>query len=548
MIAINERERYVSDLGMMAAGVPMLFCGTIAAALGLGYILCLLFQWGWYFLVIVPAVLALALGGVLHMLVAVSKCRNHWLTGILGGVAGFLAYLSYFYFCMQYDFPPPLRGRVDLLPRYILHRMAHDVHEDVGKPRINPPKPAPFLNWMMAAFEISFFIGIPAGFGWSRARRAYSRDLRRWAQKEEVQVAPYYSENLLAAWQQDNLPRALRDAPPIAQPQIACKFIAEWFDDAEGSPLDHPVYATIEDHYRMWGMQTMRYAVVRQIELTTAEVLSLRGSLPKLATKLDVLHPELQVAPAAVIPTPVAAVADDHEIAMVATITPVPEPYRQQVRNGYYSLNINLRDIIPMFYFLGGIGLIALGAWLGSKQQIIACTLLVIAGIAGFAWGTYSSQLCLCVYGLRWALGRMRTELARRPNLIVDLKDPDLQFVSIIPRDSFVKIKWTMASDLLMMKIDSARNEIRMEGDSDQYIIPAAAISDCQPLCMFHPIDTQRQNQLWMVRLLIQLDSGEQELLIARIHTDWSPVTNRKREKLTRELCAQINEMLLTPA
>jgi len=67
-------------------------------------------------------------------------------------------------------------------------------------------------------------------------------------------------------------------------------------------------------------------------------------------------------------------------------------------------------------------------------------------------------------------------------------------------------------------------------------------------LCMFHPIDTQRQNQLWLVRLLIQLDSGEQELLISRIHTDFSPVTNRKREKSAREMCAQINAMLLMPA
>ena len=286
MATLDDRERYVSDMGLMAAGVPMLICGTIASALAAGYLLSLLFQWGWYFLILVPAAMALAMGGILHMLVAASKCRNHWLAGILGGLAGVLAYLSYFYFCMQHDGGPALRNRVDLLPFYIQHRMANDVQEDVGKPKFQAQKPAPFLNWMMAGFELCFFVGITSSFGWARARRAYSRDLRRWAQKEEVQVAPYYSENLIAAWQNDDLPRALRDAPPLAQPQIACKFVAEWFDDPDASPLDHPVYATIEDHYRMWGLQTMRYAVLRQVELTTPEVLSLRASLPKLSTKL----------------------------------------------------------------------------------------------------------------------------------------------------------------------------------------------------------------------------------------------------------------------
>ncbi len=542
MSPLHERESYVSDMGMMWAGVPMLVCGSMGAALGVGYFLSLLFEWGWYFIVIVPMVLALALGGVVHLLVGAAKCRNRWLSGTLGVLAGGLAYLSYFHFCMQHQFPM-WQNRVDLLPAYIVNRMATDVQEDVGKPNVGQRKPVAFLNWLMFGFELAGFVGIVGSFGWNRARRAYSSDLRRWAQKEEVQVGPYYSENLVAAWESGDLPRALRDAPPVAQPQVACKFIAEWFDDSDASPLDHPMYASIEDHYRLWGLQTLRYTVVRQVELTTAEALSLRASLPKLSTKLDVKHPELQVAPAAVIAKPVAV---DDEISMVATVVPVPEPYCRQVLNGYYAWNINIRDIVPLFYFMGGIGLIALGIWLGSKQQILLCTGLVTVGIAGFVWGTYTSQLCLCIYGNRWAAAKLRNELAKRPNVIVELSDPELQYISIIPREAFSKIRWTMSSDLLLMKIDNKRSEIRMEGDVDQYVIPAAAISDCQAVCMYHPIDAQRTNQLWMVRLLIQRDAGEQELLVSVGHIDFSPQTNRKREKIARETCAQVNELLPT--
>ncbi len=540
MPLLNEREHYVSDMGVMPAGFPMLFCGAIAAALGIGFVLSLLFERGWYFIVIVPMVLALALGGVLHLLVAGSKCRNHWIAGILGVLVGALAYVSYFYFDMQPHLPPPLQNRVELVPEYIAHRMANDVQEDVGKPQVGQKKPLAVMNWLMFLFELSCFMGIVGATGWNRARRAYSRDLRRWAHKEEVQTAPYYSENLMAAWQSGELARGLLDAPPVGQPQQSCKFIAEWFDDPDASPLDHPVYASIEDHYRTWGLQTMRRKVLRQVELTTAEVLSLRASLPKLATKLDVIHPELQVAPAAVIAAPAAAT----ETMFVATVTPIAEPYRQLVRNGAYAWNINIRDIIPVFYFLGGIGVMALGGWLCSVEQIILGVLAIFVGGAGFAWGTYTSQLCISVYGNLWALSRLRTEFARRPKTLVDLSDPEVKYVSIIPRESFVKIKWTMSSDLLLMKIDQARNEIRMEGDSDQYLIPGGAITDCQPLCMFHPIDAQRQNQLWMVRLLFQRDTGEQELLISVVHTDWSPHTNRSRERIARATCQQINALM----
>jgi hypothetical protein len=542
MQSLNERERYVSDMGVMAAGIPMLVCGSVAAAVAAGFLLSRLFLWGWYFVVLVPAVVALALGGVLHLLVGAVKCRNHWFAGLLAVSAGVLAYGGYFYFCMQTELPPPLQNRVDLLPAYVAHRMATDVQEDVGKPKaVQPQKPAAFLNWMMAAFELAFIVGLTTSFGWTRARQAYSSGLGRWAQKEQVQSAPYDSDRLLAAWEAGELAQALRDAPPASQQQISCRFVVEWFDDPAASPLEHPVYASLEDHYQTWGLQTLRYVVVRQVELTTAEALSLRAFLPKLATKLDVKHPELQGVPTAVVPGPSENRA---ATSAVATVTPVAEAYRQRVRNGSYHWNINLRDLIPLVYFLGGLGLVALGVWSGFEGQYLLCGLLVSMGVAGFGWGTYVSQLCLCVYGNRWAHARLRAELAKRPDLSVDLADPDLTYVSIIPRDSFAKVKWTMASDLLLMQIDTARREIRLEGDSDRYVIPIAAIADCQPVCMYHPIDTQRQNQLWMVRLLIHREAGEQELLLGLVQIDWSSRTNRVRERITREVCTQLNELL----
>ena len=93
------------------------------------------------------------------------------------------------------------------------------------------------------------------------------------------------------------------------------------------------------------------------------------------------------------------------------------------------------------------------------------------------------------------------------------------------------------------MELDDGQQEIRMEGDRDRYTIPAGAISDCQPLCFFHPTDLHQLQQLWMVRLLIQREMGEQELLLGLGNVTWKPHRNRQRERTVCEVCEQINAL-----
>lgn len=549
MSSLDTRAHYVSDQQWPIASVPMFVCSAALVAAAAGWFLSLLFRSGFYWILLVPMLVALGLGGVLHLLVGAMKCRQHWVAGAIGGMAGILAYLGYFYFTMQHDFPG---APVGALPRYILLRMANDVIEDVGKPNVGPKKPVAFFNWMFAGMELSFFACMGASMPWVRARRAYSVVLGRWATKEEVKLTPYASPGLIAAWERGELAVALRDAPPSQHPQQACKFIAEWFDAPDGSPLEWPVYGSIEDHRTGWFVQTMKKMVIRQVELTTAEIISLRAVLPKLAAKLDVEHPELQVAaPARVIPTAAATGGAKSTATSVATVTPVEEEFRQRVRNRSYPWMLNLRDLMPIVHFLTGLLLIACCVGLVIMDGIGFKLLGVLCGLgaaAALGWGYYTSQWCLCVYGNRWGEKRLRTELARRPKTIVDLADDDLRYVSIIPRDSFTKVKLTMASDLLLLKIDEARKQLRLEGDSDRHVIPFASILNCHPLCFFHPIDTQHTQQLWMVRLLVQREASEEELLLCLVQTNFSPQSNRRREQNVTEFCAQINALRPRPA
>jgi hypothetical protein len=100
-----------------------------------------------------------------------------------------------------------------------------------------------------------------------------------------------------------------------------------------------------------------------------------------------------------------------------------------------------------------------------------------------------------------------------------------------------------MASDVLLLKVDKNRQQLLMEGDTDRYRIPAGAISVCEPQCFYHPLDQQRRNQLWMVRLMIRVKQGWQELLLSISHTRWSPMTNARRRQIAEDICRRIAEL-----
>jgi hypothetical protein len=174
---------------------------------------------------------------------------------------------------------------------------------------------------------------------------------------------------------------------------------------------------------------------------------------------------------------------------------------------------------------------------------------IVALGMGGclFVWGCYAALMCQSGYSYHWIASRLRTELAHRPHLLVDLANPQTRCVWLMSGETFTRFQPIMASDVLLaddvllMELDDQLREIRMEGDLDRYIIPAGAISDCQPRCYFHHSDAHQFKQMWMVRLLIQREAGEQELLIGLGQLKWKRHKNRDMEQAAREVCDRIN-------
>jgi hypothetical protein len=544
MVPLEERPRYESDLGMTWSLLPIVMVGAFAAAVGVAWLLKTAYILGWYLYILFPAVGGAILGGVLYALLGWSRCRNQWLAGSLGIVAGLIAYLGYFQLAMTHRLPLRFVGRVDWLPRYIVARMQNDVIGDIGKPNVGgqPKKPFVPLNWFFFGVELLFVPGAAAALAWTRARLAYSPELGKWLRRETALLSPQSGPGFPQAIETGTLPEFIAATPPVGDAQKACRLSLEYAEPDDGSVLEYPIYATLDDSPvsgRWFRARQLRRGRLRQVELEPAEVLALRPLFPYLSRLLEAKHEALRDMPAEVL---VAAV-EEVPATEVAEITPVPEPFRQRVRGKGYAVALNLRGLIPLAYFLGGAGGVAGGIWLVARGSVPQGCTTIGVGAAALVWGAYTALFCLGVYENRWVNRRLRAEVSQRSDAVVAASDPEAGYVSIIPRDSFIKIKWTMASDVLLFRLDEQRRQVLMEGDSDRYRIPAGAISVCEPQCFFHPIDPGHRNELWMVRLVVRVEEGSRELLISPNHTDWAPLTNARRWHRAEEICRRINQL-----
>ncbi|MBN2579824.1 MAG: hypothetical protein JXB10_12625 [Pirellulales bacterium] len=539
MPAMKPRTQYEPDGGVNWPLVPVLLIPTLLAAIAVAWCLKTAYFNGWYLILVMPGLGGIVLGVVFFSCVGWSHCRNRWLAGTLVLLASLTAYLGYFEFCLL-EIPGVNRKMgVELLPRYIGARMERDIEKRLGMPDDpkNPKKPDAIMNWFNFAIELAFMTGIAMTFTWKRTGRAYCRELGQWMQREEAILPADADRNFPYALETGRLAEYLAQMPRGLNAKFACRLFLEYAAPSEGSLLRYPVYATLKASAPLARGRNASRALLRQIKLEPGEVLELRPLFPKLARALAAQHAQLRDLP----PEPGQIPSAVPPVGERAQVIPAPEQCRQRVRRGGYTLWVNLIGLIPMIYVLGGIALAGGGVWLALDQEMPGGWLGFPLGAAALVWGIYTGIFCPGVPENRWIARRLRSELAQRPDLFVVPQDPETLYVSLIPREHFKKIKLTMAADLLLMKIDQRGRQIVMEGDCDRYRIPAGAIAVCEPQCFFLPLDTQQNNQWWMIRLMVQFEDGVRELLLSSNPMQWTPMTNHRRRDRAEELCRRIN-------
>jgi hypothetical protein len=554
----DAAEQYRSDHGILLSRLPFLSTPLLAAG-AVAWLMAFLYSHGWYFMLWVPVVGGLLIGGAVALAVYVTHCRNYWLAAIVGGVTGLTGYLGYYFVCLSDLLPPGMPARIDMLPGYIQFRMQTDVIED-APPAANKQQGKPFslLNWTMFAIELGWMVGMPTLVGWRRARRAYCASLGQWMEQDTIQFPPFTGPLLQSALGTDELAQTIASCalPPAARTPTAakataknanaqCRLIVEYANTVEGSALEYPIYASIEDlrSKKPWySPMPARRTLLRQRALSTHDALTLAPLFPKLSAILAKHHSELGELVIEAPPPPGARQATD-----IAAVWPVHDSFRQRVRSKGYALKVNLLGLIPVIFLLGGVGLLALGATMCQSGHIVPGAGVLVVSALAMGWGAYSSQLCMGVYENRWIERRLRAEIALRDKSLVNPRDPDAVYGSLIPREHFSKVKLTMASDLLLIKPDSKRAMLLLEGDSDCYQIPDGAIVQCECECFFHPMDAHHTKQLWMVRLHVRFENGMRELLLAVQTTDWRPHTNSARSRVAQALCDRINSLGSSP-
>lgn len=553
MTPLAERPRYAPGTPVDWRQLPALVAVPAAAALALGWALRTLYVYGWYLVILTPFAAGPALAGVLTFAVGRSRCRSRRLGGGVGLLSGLLLYFGYYHFCQLEHLPAGSAHRVDLLPGYVWTRLQTDVavvvahHPPVFRigdklaPRQNGP--SLLMNVWTFVFEVGTCVVFSAVVAWKRSGRAFCEELGQWMKRSVANLPPEFTPRFVEAVAAGRLAKFVAEAPPVSDPGYAGRLVLEYVSDASEPALSFPVYVSAEDHdlsHFFWRLRGVRKTTIRQVELEPSEVLELRPLFPELARLLEAQHPRLREQPGDVVmPRGPVLPADD-----VAQISPVPEPYRRRVHRDGYALSASLRSLIPVAFFFGGIGLVAAGGWLLSENRLVPGGLAIIAGAPSAAWGAYTATLCMGVFRSRWTRRRLCEEIALRPDVLVRPDDPEACFVAIIPRGNLAVVKATSASDVLLLKIDRPGRQILLEGDSDRYRIPAAAVTACVPQMFFHPMDGERRNELWMARLLVRVEQGVRELLISRGTIRFTPTTNKVRRRRAEELCRQIQELV----
>lgn len=545
----SGRTYYQSTNRISWLRFPWLVIGLAVSAVLASILLNLIFELGWYLVILVPFFVAFLLSVATAGLVAWTQCRNRWVALFLGGLTGAISYLGYFYLSLVFMFnvvPSP-----SVLPSFIVFRMNNDVVQDVGKPgRDEVAKPTNFMNWFAFLFESAGMIAIPACVGWSRASRGFCEEQRQWLTQEWVSVAPGNGVILDEALMHGDVSSVLPQLTRSGQQQSMATILIEYARPRdERSPIAYPMYLTITDPAKPPSLiQRIGGTNPRsQFQLEPDQILDLMPLFPTLKGLLASKHEDIR------------QLLDDHGAEQVetviamqvasetATVTPVDERYRTQLRTASYKWIVNAIGLSPLIYLAIGGGAIALGSWIsGWFEQVVPTinlvsgVLAIVVGVGLIVWGLYLSLYCPAVPENRWINRRLRKLIGMRPDGSEWVNDPNVVYASLIPRSAFSKVQLTMASDVLLVKLDRSRQEIRMCGDSENYVIPSKSLIEYSPELFYHPIDAQKTIQIWMVRLNVLFPSGPSELLLSIDQLSYRRSNNTKRQKTAAEFCEQI--------
>ncbi len=459
----------------------------------------LLFRWGHYYLVIVPLILGLAVGGLVILAARQGHCRSRMIAALTGLFCGFVLYIGYFYVGMLNDPLFRLFGDARSLPQYVRYRMETDVFRDSHSPSRDSDKDGArrgksqaWLHWFTFAFEFLGVLGIAAAGGIRWARKPYCEGCRQWMSRELTRFEPDKLPALLEAFK-NGPPQSLAALfvtppyPTLPNATLAVDYCpsvkaAQWRSCPIFVSLKavraNPKGANLDAFDAAKGKPEFR-----ALHLNPEELLALLPRFPIFEAHTG------KTAAAALQELRVPAQPPRETPAALADITPVATEYAGRVLTRRTALIGTACSLGALALLLAALGLVV---WCGitafpeksQPQEVAPVTkALALAGLAiggSLFLGTAAFFFINPSYfGNHYLLNLARREFSRRPTSLVDSNDPGSLFVEIVPKLHWGKMKLESASDVGFLLLHQERREILFEGDREYYRIPAAAVTSC---------------------------------------------------------------------
>lgn len=461
-------------------GLAFLGAGIFAA------VMYWLFHVGHYYVIIVPLLAALAVGGLARLAVIKGHCRNRLVGWITGGLLGIVLYLGSYYIGMVHLLGPEVAGHPRVLAQYIRLRLATDRVSDSHRGSEDdeglPTRGDVGINWFRFGLEFLGSIGIVATAAGRRAGKPYCESCHRWMEREVTTFDPAQTNHLIEGLENGNL-RSIaglaQESPFATIPNLtmALDFCPTIKDGVSGAcpafmslklVKAPPQGATLDAFEQAKGK-----VLVRTIELQRDELRALAARFPALAS----LGGPPGVGPVSAPPPKIVEgpirVPQSH-----AEIVTLPAEIGGKVFNRAMMWKGTLMSSLGLVGIFGGLGLLTWGATHLENSGVdgVGITLCVAGGLSVlFAIGGMFVDSSFG--GNRMLRKAFLAEVKRRPDAWVRADDPVARFIEIVPKMNWGKTMLDNASDIGLLAVDGERREIRFEGDRERWRIPVTALT-----------------------------------------------------------------------
>jgi hypothetical protein len=456
--------------------------------------------------------------------------------------------------------------RIDLLPKYVHLRIQTDVARDVHMPQAAQPRqPGPVdqvFNWIFFGGELLIVVALFAGAGVTCASRAYCEACGKWMERETLKLPPGQASALWSALQSGNRAEVQRVLSNTSRKDaMSGTATVEYCAKCPAEGLPPEVFFTVKDiplpgarvplTTRAGWLFKPRFAaklqnVVNHVALEPEEVVAIAPVLPKLKAFVAT-QPEVFV------DLPVAELDEGEDKSQakswegrLATVKAVEPADAGRVLT---RTNAILQTLIGVVTIFGGLGLAFLPPVI--VNNVFAKPPDWLMGIA------VCTMMGLMLLNLLWLLlgfpnyvtmRFMRRQTHRafdgRLNPALDLHDPELVFVDIVPPVNRGKQMMENASDIGFLKIDTSRRELIFEGDCERYWIPVESILETNHEYWADSVKHQLQskpNLNHVIRVRAMTANGPWETWFYRRATAFRPRTAKRRLNDALELQSKID-------